>query len=130
MANDPEDSGVRIDKWLWAARFYKTRSLALEAINGGKATLNGERAKPSKILKLGDKISLRQSPYERHLLVRELSGQRGSATIAQKLYAETAESIAARLALAEQLRSQPEPIFKGRPTKKARRQIIRFTSEE
>lgn len=130
MANDEEDAGVRIDKWLWAARYYKTRSLALEAINGGKVTLNGERAKPSKILKSGDKISLRQSPYERHLIVRELSNQRGSATVAQKLYEETAESIAARLALAEQIRSQPEPIFKGRPTKKARRQIIKFISEE
>jgi ribosome-associated heat shock protein Hsp15 len=130
MVNDPEASGVRIDKWLWAARFYKTRSLALEAINGGKVTLNGERAKPSKTLKPGDNISLRQSPYERHLIVRELSNQRGSATVAQKLYAETAESITARLALAEQIRSQPEPIFKGRPTKKARRQIIKFISEE
>jgi ribosome-associated heat shock protein Hsp15 len=130
MANDQEESGVRIDKWLWAARFFKTRSLALEAINGGKVTLNGERAKPSKILKPDDKISLRQPPYERHLIVRALSGQRGAASIAQKLYEETAESIATRAALTEQLRSQPEPVFKGRPTKKARRQIIRFTSEE
>ncbi|MGB8337530.1 MAG: S4 domain-containing protein [Burkholderiales bacterium] len=130
MANDQEDSGVRIDKWLWAARFYKTRSLALEAINGGKVTLNGERAKPSKILKLGNNISLRQPPYERHLIVCGLSDQRGGASIAQELYEETAVSIAARTALAEKLRSQPEPIFKGRPTKKARRQIIKFTSEE
>ncbi len=130
MASDEPHAGVRIDKWLWAARFYKTRSLALEAINGGKVTLNGERAKPSKNLKLADKISLRQAPYERHLIVRDLSDQRGSASIAQKLYEETAESIAARLALAEHLRAQPEPIFKGRPTKKARRQIIKFTSEE
>jgi ribosome-associated heat shock protein Hsp15 len=130
MPRDQQESGVRIDKWLWAARFFKTRSLALEAINGGKVTLNGERAKPSKILKPGDKISLRQSPYERHLLVRELSNQRGSADIAQKLYEETAESITTRLALAEQLRAQPEPIFKGRPTKKARRQIIKFISDE
>jgi ribosome-associated heat shock protein Hsp15 len=130
VANDQEDAGVRIDKWLWAARFYKTRSLALEAINGGKVTLNGERAKPSKILKLGDNISLRQTPYERHIIVSGLSGQRGAASIAQLLYEETAASIAARLALAEQIRAQPEPIFKGRPTKKARRQIIRFTSDE
>ena len=130
MANDQEEPGVRIDKWLWAARFYKTRSLALEAINGGKVTLNGERAKPSRILKPGDKISMRQPPYERHLIVCGLSGQRGSASIAQKLYEETSESIAARAALAEQLRSQPEPQFKGRPTKKARRQIIRFTADE
>ncbi len=130
MPGDDQHHGVRIDKWLWAARFYKTRSLSLEAINGGKVTLNGERAKPSKMLKLNDTISLRQPPYERHLIVRELSDQRGAASIAQKLYAETTESLAARAALSEQLRLQPEPIFKGRPTKKARRQIIKFTSEE
>ncbi|MGB9149331.1 MAG: S4 domain-containing protein [Burkholderiales bacterium] len=130
MSSDELNSGVRIDKWLWAARFYKTRALAATAVDGGKATLNGERAKPAKLLKPGDRISLRQVPFERHLIVRGLSDQRGSANIAQKLYEETPESIAARAILAEQLRAQPEPVFKGRPTKKARRQIIKFISEE
>jgi ribosome-associated heat shock protein Hsp15 len=129
MASEEHDIAVRLDKWLWAARFYKTRALALEAINGGKITLNGERAKPAKILKPGDALQIRQAPYERHIIVHGLSQQRGPATVAQTLYTETPESIAKRLTLAEQIRAQPEPQFKGRPTKKARRQIHRFTSE-
>ncbi len=129
MAMDETSEAVRLDKWLWAARFYKTRALALEAVNGGKVTLNGERAKPAKMVKHGDQLSIRQSPYERHVDVRGVSPQRGPASVAQMLYAESAESIAARLALSEQIRAQPEPIFKGRPTKKARRQIHRFTQE-
>ena len=100
---DPLGDTVRLDKWLWAARFYKTRALALEAVNGGKVSLNGERAKPAKILKTGDELSIRQSPFERHITVRSLSAQRGPAVVAQTLYEETPESTATRIALAEQI---------------------------
>jgi ribosome-associated heat shock protein Hsp15 len=129
MASEEQHVAVRLDKWLWAARFYKTRALALEAVNGGKISLNGERAKPAKILKLGDELLIRQPPYERHIIVLGVSHQRGPATVAQALYEETPESMTKRLALTEQIRAQPEPQFKGRPTKKARRQIHRFTNE-
>jgi ribosome-associated heat shock protein Hsp15 len=120
---------VRIDKWLWAARFFKTRSLATDAVAGGKVDVNGERAKPAKLVKQGDAIRVRLAPYEHVLIVRELGERRGPASVAQTLYEETAPSREARERLAAQLKMAP-PAFvfedKGRPTKKDRRDLARF----
>ncbi len=116
-------STVRLDKWLWAARFFKTRSLALESINGGHIELNGDRAKPAKSVKSGDEIKVRKPPYEFTVVVKAVSEKRGSATIARELFTETAESIAAREKLQAELRDMPAPIFKGRPTKRDRRTL-------
>jgi ribosome-associated heat shock protein Hsp15 len=126
------DAPVRIDKWLWAARFYKTRTLATEAVQGGKVELNGERAKPAKTVRPGDEVRVRTGPYEHVVIVRALGVRRGSARDAQGLYDETDESRAARERLAEQLRMAPAAFVweeKGRPTKKDRRQITRFRHE-
>jgi ribosome-associated heat shock protein Hsp15 len=128
LVSDPDDK-VRLDKWLWAARFFKTRSLAVAATTGGKVEVNGERAKPAKPVHPGDEVRLRLGPYEHVVLVRGLSERRGPAREAQALYEETAESKAARVRLAEQLRLAPAAFVfedKGRPTKKDRRQLARF----
>src|SRR5678815_1944416 len=103
MTPDDPETRVRLDKWLWAARFYKTRSLATEAVTGGKVDVNGERAKPAKPIKPGDEIRLRLPPYEHVLIVRGLSERRGPASVAQTLYDETPESRDARQRLAAQL---------------------------
>jgi ribosome-associated heat shock protein Hsp15 len=123
-------SDVRLDKWLWAARFYKTRSLAADAIVGGKVQLNDERVKRAKTVQVGDVIRIRQGAYEQVVRVRALSGRRGSATIAQGLYEETPESKAAREALAVQMRSMPGVHDGGRPSKKDRREIARLRDFE
>jgi ribosome-associated heat shock protein Hsp15 len=94
MADD--SNSVRVDKWLWAARFFKTRSLATEAVAGGKVEVNGERAKPAKSVKPGDEIRLRLPPYEHILIVRALAERRGPASVAQGLYEETEASAAER----------------------------------
>lgn len=112
---------VRVDKWLWAARFFKTRQLAIEAVNAGRVEVNGERAKPAKAVKPGDTLMVRKPPYEFHLAVAGVSVKRGAATVARELYRETAASQAAREKLAAELREMPPPLFKGRPTKKDRR---------
>ncbi|KAF0191936.1 MAG: RNA-binding S4 domain-containing protein [Gammaproteobacteria bacterium] len=121
-------SQLRIDKWLWAARFFKTRSLAAAAVAGGKVKLNGERVKAARAIRLGDELSIRVGPYEYGVRVLGLSGRRGPAPEAALLYAESIQSKTAREALAARLAA--ERIYdsheKGRPTKKARRQIIRF----
>lgn len=120
---------VRVDKWLWAARFFKTRSLATEAVDGGKVEVNGERAKPSKLIKPGDEVRLRLGPYEHILVVRDLSERRGPASVAQGLYEETAASREAREKLSAELRMAPGTFVyeeKGRPTKKDRRDLSRF----
>ena len=119
---------MRLDKWLWCARFYKTRSLATEEISKGRVTVNGQQAKPARDLRCGDTVALRQGPVARSVLVRALSGARGPAPVAQLLYEETAESIAARELAAEQRRLAPEPaatLQDGRPTKRNRRNIER-----
>jgi ribosome-associated heat shock protein Hsp15 len=121
MAEPGASAPVRLDKWLWAARFFKTRGLAVEAIEGGRVSLNGERAKPSKVLKPGDSLSIRRPPFEFVLVVRALSERRGPATEAALLYEETAESRARRATLAAEMKALPQPRFKGRPTKKTRR---------
>jgi ribosome-associated heat shock protein Hsp15 len=129
MSNAEESDRVRLDKWLWAARFFKTRSLATEAVTGGKADVNGERAKPAKAIKPGDEVRLRVGPYEHILIVRALGERRGSAAVAQTLYEETEASIREREKLAAQLKLAPAPFVfeeKGRPTKKDRRDLARF----
>ena len=119
---------VRIDKWLWAARFYKTRSMATEAINGGHVRLNGQRIKPSRTLSSGDEISITKAPYTFIIHVTALSEKRGSASVAQTLYEETQDSQAKREALRQQLRLQAasSPSPRKRPDKQQRRKIIRF----
>ena len=124
-----DDGRVRLDKWLWAARFFKTRSLAAEAVTGGKVTMHGDRVKPARPLQVGDELSIRLGPYEHVVRVRELSARRGPATVAATLYEETEESLAARTKLAEQLRLSPAPLIyeeKGRPTKRDRREIDKW----
>jgi ribosome-associated heat shock protein Hsp15 len=120
---------VRLDKWLWAARFFKTRSLATEAVAGGKVDVNGERAKPAKPIKPGDEVRLRLGPYEHILIVRDLGERRGPASVAQSLYEETEASRAERERLAAQLKLAPAMFVyeeKGRPTKKDRRELSKF----
>jgi len=117
---------MRLDKWLWCARFYKTRSLAVEEIGKGRVTVNGQATKAARELRPGDSVALKQGPMQRTVLVRALSGMRGPAPVAQLLYEETAESIAAREKAAEQRRLAPEPaasLQEGRPTKRDRRNI-------
>jgi ribosome-associated heat shock protein Hsp15 len=123
---------IRVDKWLWAARFYKTRALASEAIAGGKVQVNGERVKRARALQLGDEIRIRQGPYEHQIVVRELSGRRGPAAQAAKLYEEKPESRATREQLAMQLKTLHSMFVpeRGRPTKKDRREINRLKGRE
>ena len=125
------DVSTRLDKWLWAARLFKTRALAVEAIGGGKVQVNGARAKRAKSLKVGDNIRVRHGPYEYQLTVLALSERRGPAAAAALLYEEDAEGRRAREALAAQLRLLPAPVYrgKGRPTKKQRREIERWKGE-
>ena len=116
---------VRVDKWLWAARFYKSRALSAEAIAGGKIEVNGERVKPSRDLKVGDSVQLRLGPYEHIVIVRALSDRRGPATQAALLYAETEASVAAREKHAWILK-HAAPVMEpgsGKPSKKDRREF-------
>jgi ribosome-associated heat shock protein Hsp15 len=117
---------LRLDKWLWAARFYKTRALACDEIERGRVRVNEQVVKPARELKVGDRVELRQGVVMRTVIVQGLSATRGPAPVAQALYAETPESIAAREAAAERRRLAPEPasaIEQGRPTKRDRRQL-------
>jgi ribosome-associated heat shock protein Hsp15 len=125
---DTDDGRVRLDKWLWAARFFKTRSLAAEAVTGGKVQVNGERAKRARALQPGDEVRVRLGPYEHLVVVRALSARRGPAAAAAELYEERPESRAAREAMAQQLRLVHAAFVpeKGRPTKRDRREIERF----
>ena len=119
---------LRIDKWLWAARFFKTRSLAAEEVSRDRVSVNGVVAKPSREIKPGDRIRLRQQGPERELVVLALSKQRGPAPVAQLLYDETPESRAAQLSWREQSRWSTEPalaLTQGRPTKRQRRDLDR-----
>ncbi|MCU0842268.1 MAG: RNA-binding S4 domain-containing protein [Thiobacillaceae bacterium] len=124
-----EPSRVRVDKWLWAARFFKTRSLASQAVDGGRVRLNGERPKPAREVRVGDRVRVQIGEYAWEVTVRALSDRRGPASVAQGLYVEDAASLAARQERIEQRRlaAPPGTELKGRPTKKARRQIHRFT---
>jgi ribosome-associated heat shock protein Hsp15 len=122
-------TGVRIDKWLWAARFFKTRALAQAAVEGGKVRLNGERTKCSRALRLGDRLEMHINSLDWVVTVCGLSSQRGSAPVARLLYEESAESVAAR---AQQIASNkqaydPSSQMRGRPTKRDRRLLHRFS---
>ena len=134
MAPDRRSPGgapVRVDKWLWAARFFKTRGLAQEAIDLGRVLVEGERVKTARMLRLGERIELRTGEIERVVIVRGLSDQRGPAPVAQQLYDETAESITAREAARERRRLFGEPAheIEGRPTKRDRRALDRARGE-
>jgi ribosome-associated heat shock protein Hsp15 len=126
--NQPDKSVIRLDKWLWAARFYKTRAIAKDMINGGKVHYNGQRTKSSKNAEAGAKIRLRQGNDDKEIIVLQLSGHRQSANVAQTLYEETPESISKRIINAEARRlnilNNPAPDHK--PDKKQRRQIMRL----
>ncbi len=125
------DDKLRIDKWLWAARFFKTRSLAADAVDAGKVMLGGVRIKPAKTIAAGDLLDIRLGQARFEVEVLELSGKRGSAPIAQQLYRESDESIARRAVIAAQLKLQPEFIAtRGRPTKRDRREIEKLKHGE
>nr|WP_199065856.1 S4 domain-containing protein [Chromobacterium sp. ASV5] len=129
MSKPQEDDGkIRLDKWLWAARFYKTRQLAHEALELGRVLVNGERVKASRVAKEGDRLQLRINQLEYNVEVLALATQRRPAKEAQLLYRESAESIAAREERALLLKAEHAsfPRGEGRPTKKARRDIARF----
>lgn len=120
-----ESEAVRVDKWLWAARFYKTRGLAVEAVKGGHVELGGVRVKPSKEVRVGDRLEIVIGQTRRTVDVRELSDKRGPASVAARLYEETPESRAERERAAElrrlEPRAEPSPYGGGRPTKRDRR---------
>jgi len=126
--NDKIQAKTRLDKWLWAARFYKTRQLAAEAINGGHVHLNGQRVKPSRVIQLADELTIHKTPFNFEITVQGLSIRRGPAKEAQLLYVEHEESIQKRETLAEQrkLDAAQFPHAERRPDKRNRRRIIRF----
>ena len=118
----------RLDKWLWSARFYKTRSLAVEAINGGHVHVNGQRIKPARTIRVGDAIKITKGQYHWRLVVEVLAQRRGPATEARQLYIEDADSIQQREALRAETRLlSPTPT--KRPDKRQRRRIIRFINK-
>lgn len=127
----PNAGKVRLDKWLWAARFFKTRSLASDAVKGGKVWVNGQRGKAGRDVDLGDTIELRQGYIQKTVIVRDLSERRGPASVAQDLYEETAESISTRDKEhnMRQLAASQRPRGEGRPTKRERRQLQRLIGD-
>lgn len=124
-----DNDKLRIDKWLWAARFFKTRSLAVDAVEAGRVTMNEARIKPAKTIGPGDHLVIRLGQYHFEVEVLGLSNKRGPASEAQKLYRESEESKTRRAEIAANLKALPQPTFKGRPTKRDRREIERFESE-
>ena len=129
-----EDLGVaklRIDRWLWAARFYKTRSLAAEAVDNGQVRVNGERVKPSRAVHAGERVNVRKAGYEWDVEVSAVSDRRGSASDAAKLYAESEASVKARERLIAERRAAAasDPRLAGRPTKRDRRKLEDFLNE-
>lgn len=122
---------VRLDKWLWAARFFKTRSLAKEAIEGGKAQYNGQRSKPGKLVELGATINVRQGWFEKEVVVKGLSDKRQAASIAQLLYEETPESVARHAQQVQERKAlaATRPVPLKRPNKRDRRLIHRFKNK-
>ncbi len=117
---------MRIDKWLWAARFFKTRTAAAQAIEAGHVSVNAERAKAAKLVKPGDRVVVRRPPFEHAVVVKALSERRGPAAEAALLYEETVESRARRAVLAAEMKALPSTRLKGRPTKKTRRDYERW----
>ena len=130
--NSDETTRVRLDKWLWAARFFKTRALAVDAIDGGKVEVNGERAKRAKQLQAGDSVRIRIGPYHHLITVLALSERRGPASVAATLYEENAEGRKAREALQLQMKAAQSAsgYTPGRPTKKDRRDIEKVRRRE
>lgn len=128
VSTEADDNTLRIDKWLWAARFFKTRALAAEAVAGGKVKVNGERVKAAKAIRRDDALSIHIGPYEYDVRVLALSARRGSAPQAALLYEESEPSRAARKEMAARLAAERHyaPAAKGRPSKKERRQIIQL----
>ncbi len=128
---DQPTGKVRLDKWLWAARFYKTRNLAAEAIDGGKIDVNGDRAKRSRIVQAGDRIEVRNGPFVWHVTVVEAAMRRVSAQLAQAFYTESAESLQRRREIEEQLKSQPRIFAYGdsKPGKRDRRAIRKMKGD-
>lgn len=125
MKESMNEGAVRLDRWLWAARFFKTRALSSAAIGGGKVHVNGARAKPAKQLRVGDSLRVRVGPYDWLIVVRAVTERRGSAKDAQLLYDESPEGRTVRERLAEAHRIAPTPTYqgKGRPTKRDRRKL-------
>jgi len=121
---------LRIDKWLWAARFFKTRALAADAVESGKVLLDDARVKPAKAMAIGDRLDIRIGQYRYEIEVLGLSNRRGPAPEAQRLYRESEESRQRRETIAEQNKLLPQPHFKGRPTKRDRREIERLRQDE
>jgi len=131
MKDNTQDPKVRLDKWLWAARFYKTRAIAKNAIEGGKVHYEGQRSKVSKIVELGAKITLRQGFDEKTVVIDAISDQRRGAPEAQKLYTETTESIKARMDATEMRRAMKGAHYipDHKPNKKERRQMSKFKEQ-
>ena len=127
-STDTEIAKIRLDKWLWACRFYKTRAIAKQAIEGGKVHYEGTKPKTGKIIKIGDKIKLRQGFDEKTVEILILCDLRKNATFAQTLYSETPESLIKRQEIT-QMRRLSAPSTQGKPDKKQRRQIHRFKNE-
>lgn len=125
----PPATAVRLDRWLWAARFFKTRGLAQQAVEGGHVRLNGERVKPARSLRVGDRLEIRIGAYEWRLTVRALSVRRGPAAVARQLYEESEESRLPRQAKVAEHRAELDPssALHGRPTKRDRRRLDRLT---
>ncbi len=130
--NDIQQTGLRVDKWLWAARFFKTRSLASEAVNGGKVHVNGHRVKPSRSVRPGDQVQVQRAHETMVVVVQGINDRRGPAKEACKLYAETEDSRIKReeMALQNKLEAQMHPRSDRRPGKRDRRHIIRFTRKQ
>jgi ribosome-associated heat shock protein Hsp15 len=126
--NENSDIPIRLDKWLWCARFYKTRSIATDALKTGKVIVNGERAKPSKSVKPGDLLDIRKGPFHHMVTVIGLAKSRKSAADAAHLYEESPDSIIKRELVAARIKAEAilTPTTKGRPSKKDRRSIIKF----
>ena len=125
-------NSMRLDKWLWVARFFKTRALATEAVNGGKVHRAGQRVKPSQAIQVGDSLDITRGQYSYSIHIDGLLKQRGPASVATTLYTETAESISVREKVAEQFKllAAQTPSPQHRPDKRSRRRIIRFTRKE
>ncbi|MBA4083067.1 MAG: RNA-binding protein [Erythrobacter sp.] len=131
-ADDDAGNHVRLDKWLWAARFFKTRAIAVEAIAGGKVLYNGERPKPAHLVRVGDEVRIRLGPYDHVVQVRELALRRGPAKQAQLMYEETEASIAARHRLADQFKAASafNPQAGWTESKKDRRELRRMRGKQ
>ena len=122
---------LRLDKWLWCARFFKTRALAAAAIKGNKIRVNGQPVKAAKNIHVGDKLNIKKTPYQYSITILKLTNNRLSASLAAELYEEDADSIQAREVLTQQIKAENAsfPRTIGRPTKRDRRNIIRFTQK-